>query len=342
MKLKIPVLCAALMLAGCSKSSVQLLKDGDPEVCTKTDVTNQLFEIIKDHADFPQNNGFVEDYEKERQKWISKVNFSISQVTSKNVDKPNQRITCNGLVHMSASDFGQQDASVDYLVKSNLSNGTAIVEADLSSASGRIAYLLDKIGSPDLLAAQTAGIKKNIEKADNYEKEWVSSHSIEAKTIHENIEQSVKGNHFSQDEKDTAFKIEVFNKLCHSNEDGQALACSRRDSLLQEASGSGSMHLCYRRDFSDWKHCDGTDVENTPNSTATKPPSTDAFGPDEKKIIEQEDYLNDKCRDGAGDQTEAICSQRDDLYAKMEKLNICWGPADSAEYQKHWMRCRPN
>ncbi|GBQ72764.1 hypothetical protein AA0521_2187 [Komagataeibacter intermedius NRIC 0521] len=329
------------MLASCSKSSVQLLKDGDPEVCTKTDVTDQLFEIIKDHANFPQNNGFVKDYEKARQKWISKVTFSISQITSKNVDKPNQQITCNGLVHMSASEIGQQDASVDYLIKSDLSNGKAIVEADLSNASYPIAFLLEKIGSPDLLEARTVGIKKNIAKADYYENKWVSSHSSEAKTIHENIEKTVKGNHFSQAEKDTAFKIEVFNKICRSEEDGQALACSRRDSLLQEAQGSGPIHLCYQGDFSGWKHCDGTDVENVPASIVTEPSSSDAFTPEDNKIIEQADYLNDKCRGGAGDQTESVCTQRDDLYNKMEKLNICWGPEDSAEYQKHWMRCHP-
>lgn len=350
------MLCVALLTVSCSKSSVQLLKDGDPKVCAKSDVTTQVFEIIKDHASFPQNNGFVKNYEKLTQQWISKVDFSINQITSKSVDAPNEQITCNAIIHLDASGIGQKDVSVDYVVKADLSRGQPIVEADLSNISYPLSGFLDEIGSPDLEKAKKDTIRKNIARADSYELEWASSHGDASKLIHDDIDKQVKGNHFSTDEKEMAFRIEVFEKICEDKDDeNSALSCNRRNSLLEEASKSNSLHLCYP-EFTRWRHCDGTDIEDAPLSTATPPAgsidamsvntaspanNSDAFTPEENKIIDQEEYLNDKCRGGAGDQTEAFCAKRDDLFNQMKKINICWGPDDVAESEHHWLRCHP-
>ena len=98
-----------LLTTGCSKSSVQLLKDGDAHVCTKGDVTAQLFEIIKQIANTPNYSNLFPDDSADRVKWIDKVSFSVDGVTSKDVDAPNEKITCNGTVHMSSSGVERTD-----------------------------------------------------------------------------------------------------------------------------------------------------------------------------------------------------------------------------------------
>jgi hypothetical protein len=64
-----------------------------------------------------------------------------------------------------------------------------------------------------------------------------------------------------------------------------------------------------------------------------------------QKIIERYEVLNDKCRDGSGDDphTIAACEKRDVLYQQIKiKHKWCWGSynQDAYGYQKEWLQCK--
>jgi hypothetical protein len=58
-------------------------------------------------------------------------------------------------------------------------------------------------------------------------------------------------------------------------------------------------------------------------------------------LIAQEDALNDKCRDGLGDEKATLkaCDERDMLYEKIKAKNWCWGHDGQVETDKAWERC---
>ncbi|MCE2578684.1 hypothetical protein [Gluconacetobacter entanii] len=65
--------------------------------------------------------------------------------------------------------------------------------------------------------------------------------------------------------------------------------------------------------------------------------------PSDQALIAKEEDLNDKCRGGLGTSraTMAACDRREAVLGVLEKRNICWGPSDSIEAEKHWVRCKP-
>ncbi|MCW4590908.1 hypothetical protein NO263_09980 [Gluconacetobacter entanii] len=65
--------------------------------------------------------------------------------------------------------------------------------------------------------------------------------------------------------------------------------------------------------------------------------------PSDQALIAKEEDLNDKCRGGLSTlrATMAACDRREAVLGVLEKRNICWGPSDSIEAEKHWVRCKP-
>lgn len=61
-----------------------------------------------------------------------------------------------------------------------------------------------------------------------------------------------------------------------------------------------------------------------------------------KRLIDQADALDDACRGGSGDnpKTQAACSKRDAVMAKIDSMGWCWGPDDAIGANKGWMRCQ--
>lgn len=63
-----------------------------------------------------------------------------------------------------------------------------------------------------------------------------------------------------------------------------------------------------------------------------------------KSLIAEEETLNRECRGGSSDSPETMkyCDKRDALFAKLNKLDWCFGRDDQAEYEKEWMKCHIN
>jgi hypothetical protein len=66
-----------------------------------------------------------------------------------------------------------------------------------------------------------------------------------------------------------------------------------------------------------------------------------AVPPEIAPILERERWLNDKCRDGSGDDpaTADYCAIRDRADEQLRAKGWCWGRPDQAEYQKKWAPC---
>lgn len=64
--------------------------------------------------------------------------------------------------------------------------------------------------------------------------------------------------------------------------------------------------------------------------------------PSDQALMAKEENLNDQCRGGLGTlrATMAACDRREAVLGVLEKRNICWGPSDSIEAEKHWVRCK--
>ena len=136
--------------AGCS-SSAQLLKDGDPHVCAASDVKEQLFAILKENAGSPISATDEREFGLNHQTWLDKIDLSIDNITSTNVDKSNQQITCNATVHGSSNFVEQKtSASVDYKVVSDFSSGKIVVSSDVSNAYAIFYSLMRSISQADL------------------------------------------------------------------------------------------------------------------------------------------------------------------------------------------------
>jgi len=62
-------------------------------------------------------------------------------------------------------------------------------------------------------------------------------------------------------------------------------------------------------------------------------------------LIKQEEFLNDKCRDGRADTeaafaaTQRTCDQRNRLVANLKALGWCYGTDQQFEYEKKWQLC---
>jgi len=59
-------------------------------------------------------------------------------------------------------------------------------------------------------------------------------------------------------------------------------------------------------------------------------------------LIGREQELNDKCRGAIGSESaiDAICAARDQAITDLAKRNVCWGPDDAIEADKHWVLCK--
>jgi hypothetical protein len=76
---------------------------------------------------------------------------------------------------------------------------------------------------------------------------------------------------------------------------------------------------------------------------ATAAPSTIATRAQIEPIVIQAEELNDKCRDGRGDEpaTEVFCKKRDILDRSIEDSGWCWGDRSlvQSESDKQWQLC---
>lgn len=150
MPLRFGMLVAALMVASCSNSAQQL-QSGDPHVCANTDVTEQLFNIIKQHVNNPISDSDAREFNVDPKSWLKKVIISIDNVNSTNVDKDNQKIDCNAVVHFTADGTdGEQNSEVNYRVSPDLSSDKIVVSADTSKSIAGISNIIALIAKPDI------------------------------------------------------------------------------------------------------------------------------------------------------------------------------------------------
>ena len=64
--------------------------------------------------------------------------------------------------------------------------------------------------------------------------------------------------------------------------------------------------------------------------------------PDIAPLLEREQWLNDKCRGGSGDDpaTADYCAVRDRAAEQLQAKGWCWGPPERVEAVKKWQRCK--
>lgn len=326
MRLTTAILCSALLVAGCSKSSEQLLKDGDPKVCAKSDVTNQLFAIIKQNASSPPSDGAIQDYDSLAKQWMEAISLSVYDVTSKEVDAPNRKITCNADVHIRADGVNQQqNQNVDYKVSTDLSDGNIIVEVDTSNIRYMLNQLLVAISEKDFKKAQDQKAYDDEAKIESYKKIWNHAHQSDMAESKSMLEGKYQYFGFSADDRNSIIETRALAQEClGSTGEEKRLICKLSDSSPEKLLGK---NLCHTNGT--WQHCDGSGIGGTQ-------PNTASFTPAETALTNQADDLNDKCRDTHPE----VCDQRDAFYDKLKAQGICWGPADAAsEADKHWVRC---
>lgn len=140
----------AFLVTGCSNSA-SLLKAGDPHVCAQSDVTKQLFAILKQHTANPISDADAAAFGVNPESWLDKISLAIDGVTSTSVDKDNQKVDCNGTVHFTASGVDKETtASVNYEVSSDLSTGKIVVSADTSNSTIGISQMIALVAQPDI------------------------------------------------------------------------------------------------------------------------------------------------------------------------------------------------
>ena len=76
-------------------------------------------------------------------------------------------------------------------------------------------------------------------------------------------------------------------------------------------------------------------------SLASSQPTEPSVPKEIANLLAAEDKLNDRCRDGSGDdpKTQEACDERGKYIQKLSSLGWCYGTADQAEYQKRWQKC---
>lgn len=331
------VIGVALLAAGCSRSSVQLLKDGDAHVCTKSDVTAQLFEIIKQNAGTPDYSNLFPDDSADRVKgWINKVSFSVDGVTSKDVDAPNEKITCNGTVHIRASGVDkEQTSSVDYQVVADLSANKPVVTVNIGTAGYALGQVVQALAAPEVKEAQDKRAATNLAKDEAYEAAWSQSHQSQVNAIQDGFLKSPNRDHFTRKELDLLIHDEKLKAQCQGapvGSDENSKICYHEQEIRKRAHDS---NLC-NPEYSTWDHCGGGGQIGpaAPGSTHAGP-----FTPEENAVVSQAQDLTDRCRDAEGATNPQVCDQSQAIVGKLKTMNICYGPEDAIEADKHWVRC---
>lgn len=311
------VLLVAISMTGCSKSSIDLLKSGDPQVCTKEDVTDQVFEIVRQNASAPANNGLLQDYETLKAEWVKKVALTIDAITSRDVDAANQKITCTGLVRMKANDVDrEQDTIVDYQIVVNLSEGKPIVSVDTSQSRPALERLLSAIAAPLFQEAN----QKIADQTEADRNKWLEDHSgaLQAKKAKVST-QYVPGT-FTEDELDAIAKVEVVKEECLKRMDAGdygGLICSFREALINEMHNGD---LC-NPDGSSWTRC------NTPVALAANAPGEPYSTP--RQAIAPVEKLDDSNTESRGELTQkerarAFAQQFFEVTEKSANIALPW------------------
>jgi hypothetical protein len=85
----------------------------------------------------------------------------------------------------------------------------------------------------------------------------------------------------------------------------------------------------------------GTPMEFIFGSICTPPPTPPKPPVEVQKLMDQEDALNDRCRDGSGDNplNLKVCDVRDKILKDIQAHGWCWGHEGQAGYQKDWEPC---
>jgi hypothetical protein len=81
-------------------------------------------------------------------------------------------------------------------------------------------------------------------------------------------------------------------------------------------------------------------MQPTPTATIPAPPAPSS-ATNVGETIKKETRLNDRCRDGPGDDaaTQRACDQRDALIGELKNAGWCWGHSGQIEAEKEWQRC---
>ena len=68
------------------------------------------------------------------------------------------------------------------------------------------------------------------------------------------------------------------------------------------------------------------------------------FTPAQQVIIQRNEALEHRCRDGSGDDpaTIAACDLRDAATQRLNAAGICWGKQGQAEYEYTYQHCGPS
>jgi hypothetical protein len=241
-----------LILGGCSTSPEEMLKAGDPHVCTSAEVKDQLFEIVRQNATPPFDNGFIQDYQRLTRDWLGKVKFDIDRVTSNGADKENLKITCDARLKLTASGIdGERSAPISYEVATDLSKeGEILVSAGLADAKPAINGMLALIAGPVTRQARI----------DEEAAEQKTARAYEAQRKQDNASEvaapqgSTKGEYggefagrkgaFSEDESILMKKAEDLNSRCRSGGDNETV-CNDRDKMYAQME---SRNICWGPD----------------------------------------------------------------------------------------------
>ncbi|CAG9263998.1 hypothetical protein BDI4_800021 [Burkholderia diffusa] len=85
------------------------------------------------------------------------------------------------------------------------------------------------------------------------------------------------------------------------------------------------------------------DSASTPDAASNYVLDEPGMPSDVKALVDAEFKLNDRCRGGSGDDSQAqvACDEREKLLPLIRARGWCWGHANDAGYQRAWVRCRP-
>jgi hypothetical protein len=87
----------------------------------------------------------------------------------------------------------------------------------------------------------------------------------------------------------------------------------------------------------------GTLAVALPLAIMPAPRAQQTVPPDIAPLLERERWLNDKCREGPGDDpaTADYCAVRDRAVEQLQAKGWCWGPPEQIEALKEWRPCTP-
>ena len=226
------IVCTMMLLSSCSDTPADLLREGDSAVCALENVTNQVFDNLKQRGSIFEGRDLLPNYDQVLHRALQNVSLNAEQVISFDVDKENRRAACNAYVAFSANGIESRSANVSYTLTANLADEDPVVMVNVSAAVPVLNTILTKMTASLVQEARENRTAENERRADIYEESWSRVNVTEAAEIKANVLSDVSPNRFAAWEIGMIVRERLVARQCDTTGGEEAkLMCDRSRGL---------------------------------------------------------------------------------------------------------------